>query len=342
MNDQYSLTIAIPTFNRAEYLELNLRRLAEEMATTDPGAVEVLVSDNCSTDHTQSVVERAIASGLPVRYVRNSENIGSDANIAQCFNLAKGHYVQLLGDDDVYYDGTLSPVLAVLRGEEFGAICLRPYGYDFDYRSEYPGGGGEEQTFLDVGDFLSKIGPLVTFISSCVINRRVLQNVDARQFCGTNLVQVHLLLRAALLVRRNLFIGRYIMACKRNNSGGYDFSEVFVERLGKIFDSYVGTGLTQRDIDRFEHSMLLWYFPQYLLRMRLAGFKEIQATHRRFDARFSRKWMYHVWVAPILNLPRPLALLWGGATALIGRLLIGDGRRGLHFILVRLRAWKRR
>ena len=76
------LTIAIPTWNRASFLALNLERLSQEGLNTWD-LVEVLISDNASTDGTQRVVSEAVAVGMPVRYIRNAENIGSDANIAQ-------------------------------------------------------------------------------------------------------------------------------------------------------------------------------------------------------------------------------------------------------------------
>src|SRR5690349_17462512 len=101
------LTIAIPTFNRANYLEMNLGRLVDECSCIAPGTIEIIVSDNHSTDTTPEVVARAIERGLPIRYLRNAMDIGSDANIAQCFNEATGHYVQIMGDDDLYAKGRL-------------------------------------------------------------------------------------------------------------------------------------------------------------------------------------------------------------------------------------------
>lgn len=43
------------------------------------------------------------------------------------------------------------------------------------------------------------------------------------------------------------------------------------------------------------------------------------------------------WLAPILQLPRPFAIVWGGITMLLGRVICGDARRGLLFAWNRLR-----
>jgi glycosyltransferase involved in cell wall biosynthesis len=325
------LTVAIPTWNRAAFLAQTLEQLRLEMVATLTGAVEVLVSDNCSQDETLDVVQAAQAAGLVIRYVRNSENIGSDANIAQCFNLAQGKYVLILGDDDLFVDGALPWLLHRLEQKDYGVVCMRPYGFEADFRKEYPGGAGEDREFCDGGVFLAAIGSLVTLISSCVINKSLLLGVDAREFCGGNLVQVHLVIRAALLAKDNLFANRYLMACKRNNSGGYDFSRVFVEELGRILDSYQSMGLTPASIRAFEKRLLVGYYPFYLLRQRLARQGDLAATSKRFADRFGERWLYRLWIAPILYFPRPFAILWGAGVTVVGRIANGDLRRGAVF-----------
>jgi abequosyltransferase len=175
------LTIAIPTWNRAKYLALTLKQLAQEGCNVWD-KVEVLVSDNASPDETPRVVADAVAEGIPVRYVRNAENIGSDCNIAQCFNLAAGQYVMILGDDDILVDGALGLLLKLLQEEEYGVVALRPYGYERDFRREYPGGKGDIQKFSDIGEFVVKLGVFSTLISATVISKKLLAGVDARDF----------------------------------------------------------------------------------------------------------------------------------------------------------------
>ncbi|MGG1946690.1 glycosyltransferase family 2 protein [Trinickia sp. NRRL B-1857] len=330
------LTIAIPTFNRAGYLRMNLLRLLQEWDTLPPGDVEVIVSDNHSLDETPDVVAQAVKAGLPVRYIRNRLDLGSDANIAQCFNEARGRYVQIMGDDDLYVRGALATVLAWLRQNDYGVLCLRPFGYERDPDRECPGGGGPVREFVGAGSFLRAAGALITFISSMIVNRTLLADVDARQFCGTHLVQVNLVVQAALAARRNAVSTQYALACKRNNSGGYGAPEIFVDRLGGILDSYRANGLTDQDIRGFEARMLLSYHPFYLLRERVANTLGARETYRRFSARFGRRLAFLLWVAPIIVLPRPAALVWGGFATVAGRVSNGDLRRGIAFAWHRL------
>jgi hypothetical protein len=162
-----------------------------------------------------------------------------------------------------------------------------------------------------------------------------LPSVDAQQFCGGNLVQVHLVILAALAAKENCFVERYLIACKRNNSGGYDFSAVFVKEMGKILDSYRPMGLSQKAVESFERHMMIGYYPFYLVRQRLARSGNRDETLRCFTDRFKGRWLFHFWLAPIIRLPRPFALVWGGMATLLGRVASGDFRRGIAF------AWNR-
>lgn len=329
------LTIAIPTWNRATFLALNLGQLAQE-GRDFWGRVEVLVSDNASSDETPRVVTDAISSGLPVRYVRNAENIGSDCNIAQCFNLAAGQYVMILGDDDILVDGALALLLDLLRDGEYGIVALRPYGYEHDFRREYPGGRGAIQEFSDIAEFVVKLGVFSTLISATVISKRLLGGVDARDFCGTNLVQTYLVYRAAMAARQNLWVDRYLVACKRNNSGGYAFSQIFVDRLGVILDKCQASGLPGRAVARLESQLLKSYYPFYIWRQRLADGEDMRVAWERFKWRYATRWEFYLFVAPIFRLPRLLALVWGGGAIVVGRMLNGDAWRGLTFLWHRL------
>jgi glycosyltransferase involved in cell wall biosynthesis len=332
------LTIAVPTWNRSAYLALTLEQLSRELNQVDSNSVEILVSDNCSTDDTPQVVQTCALSASQFRSVRNAENIGSDANIAQCFNLARGKYVLILGDDDLLFDGTLASLSLHLQTCEYGVVCLRPYGYEHDFRREYPGGTGKLREFADAGNFLAAVGPYMTLISSCVINKSLLANVDARDYCGGNLVQVHLVVQAALRSKNNLFVDDYRIACKRNNSGGFDFSQVFVEEFGRILDDGKRLGLSNDAIAKIETRMLIGYYPTYLLRQRRQHTGDLAATKARFDARFGQRSLYRLWLLPILALPRPLAIAWGMMATLFGRALSGDFRRGVAFARNRMGA----
>jgi abequosyltransferase len=112
------LTIAIPTYNRAELLEKQLDWLTVAVRGHEQEC-EILVSDNASNDHTESVIRRYLEplrdSGLFVRHHRQSENVGAIRNIAHCIESARGEYVWTISDDDEIAANAVGSVLATLR-----------------------------------------------------------------------------------------------------------------------------------------------------------------------------------------------------------------------------------
>ena len=89
------VTIGIPTYNRAaKTLPTTLQSALDQ---TYPN-LQIIVSDNCSTDDTESVVR---GFGGPVEYIRQPENLGLNGNLNQCVDRASGDYVLLLHDDDL-------------------------------------------------------------------------------------------------------------------------------------------------------------------------------------------------------------------------------------------------
>ena len=93
------LSIAIATFNRADYLRLALESLAVQ--TLSPDRFEILVIDNRSTDHTAEVVEQ-FASAHPQlsvrRVVESSQGISFVRNRA--IEEATGEVIVFLDDDE--------------------------------------------------------------------------------------------------------------------------------------------------------------------------------------------------------------------------------------------------
>ncbi len=337
MKNQILLTISIPTFNRATYLDAALKQLESELSASGMGSlIEIIVSDNASTDHTVDVISAAQQRGMALNYIRNKDNFGSDVNIAQCFNAAAGQYVIIMGDDDLFIDGALLSLIRHLQRAEYGMVCLKPYGFESDFRAELPVSFSGYQEFNEPGPYLSRVAHLVTLLSACVINKSLLPNVDARAFCGGMLVQVHLCVMAALSAKQNLLINNYQIAVKRNNSGGYEHSKVFVTNFFGILDGFVGQGLTPLNVRQIERRLLLSYLPFYIFKLMVAR-GDLAQVKQNFSARFKGRFFYTVWLAPVFYLPRSLAIVWAGLITVIGRIAGGDLLRGLFYLKNRLK-----
>lgn len=122
-----SLSVCIPTYNRAVHLISALRSLQSALSDGDFfDQIEVCVSDNASQDYTlQALAE--IASGFPelrLRYRSNDQNLGFGPNLWNVVDFANSDYVLLMGDDDSFDGQMLGEICSVLDAEEPDLLLL--------------------------------------------------------------------------------------------------------------------------------------------------------------------------------------------------------------------------
>ncbi|HET6542086.1 MAG TPA: glycosyltransferase [Chryseolinea sp.] len=127
------LTISIPTYNRAQMLDRQLKWLAVELMGHEDDC-EIIISDNCSPDNTEEVLEMwkaALSPRISFKYYSNEENIGGMANIVSCLRKATGKFVWSLGDDDFAQNGTIGYLLSQIKTHSnLSLILLNGFGRD--------------------------------------------------------------------------------------------------------------------------------------------------------------------------------------------------------------------
>jgi len=117
-SSQPLVSIGIPTYNRANG---NLRSVIERALEQTYQNVEVIVSDNCSSDNTSEVVQSIKDPRL--RYIRHETNIGAINNFNHCLEEARGEYFQLFHDDDMIdLDFVETCITSLEPGQSVGVI----------------------------------------------------------------------------------------------------------------------------------------------------------------------------------------------------------------------------
>lgn len=91
------VTIGLPVFNGEQHLDETLHSLRAQ----DVEDLEILVSDNASTDATVDIVQAHTAKDSRVRLLRNSTNLGAAANYNRLVHEARGEYFKWAGYDDL-------------------------------------------------------------------------------------------------------------------------------------------------------------------------------------------------------------------------------------------------
>jgi glycosyltransferase involved in cell wall biosynthesis len=122
------VSIIIPTYNRSKFLPCAI----ESALAQDYLNLEVIVSDNASTDDTQEVIKKYL-NKPNFKYFRNSKNLGFAYNLRKAvYDYSNGDWVLMLSDDDYLLDSSYtSKAMKSIRND--GNIILVFANYKIYY-----------------------------------------------------------------------------------------------------------------------------------------------------------------------------------------------------------------
>lgn len=326
------LSIAIPTYNRAAFLAELLSGLAPQVI--GEGRVEVIVSDNASSDNTPAVVQKFIGEGFPLRFSRNEANHGADYNILQCYLLAAGKHVLVCGDDDIILPGSVSKILSYLIEDEYDLIYMRAYGFFGQHRgltSARQRVFNKPETFTKAEDLARKVHVMFSLITGNIVNKDRVEGVEHRAFqelVGTNLVQLGWIFTALNRHRKSLYIHEHLFAYRWENTSGWGICQTFGPNLKAIAGKWLDSDKTRQLI---MNGTLQQYLPFQVGKAASKNTVYIpEKPHRILTGVFGSNFRYWLWVYPIIRLPAPFGAVWlfllraiNRVDTLLGRPLLG-------------------
>ena len=176
---QKLLSIAIPTWNRCEFLRQCIFSIFNQIDDDIRNDLELIVCDNASTDKTINVISEFKRKGLDLKLYKSKKNLGSDQNFANCYTKSNGLFVYMIADDDILMPNTLKNIFSILRkNSKTGVIFLSPFGFDKNPFYEKPFSFNSNKLYINPNEFLKKIGIKVTLISTLVINKKINGDFD--------------------------------------------------------------------------------------------------------------------------------------------------------------------
>ena len=123
MNKPPLVSICIPSYNAGEFFEPCLQ---SALAQTYPN-IEILISDDGSTDTTMAIAEKYSKQYSNIRIVRNTAT-GMVNNWNNSIEQAKGEWIKLLFQDDVLMPACIEKMLeACLAHNVQVGLCRRKF-----------------------------------------------------------------------------------------------------------------------------------------------------------------------------------------------------------------------
>jgi glycosyltransferase involved in cell wall biosynthesis len=120
-----AVTIGIPVYNGERYLEEAIRSVLSQTN----GDLELVISDNASTDRTAEICRDYAHQDSRVRYFRNPTNLGAAPNYNIAFSHGRGRFFKWLAHDDLITPTFTDKARRVLEGRPDAVMCSSVVAY---------------------------------------------------------------------------------------------------------------------------------------------------------------------------------------------------------------------
>jgi len=113
------VSVIMPAYNCADFIGTTLDSVIAQTYKN----WEVIVVDDCSTDHTEEVVRSYLELHPRIRYCRLEKNSGPAVARNKAVNMAEGQYLAFLDSDDVWFPEKLEKQIRFMDEKGYTFTC---------------------------------------------------------------------------------------------------------------------------------------------------------------------------------------------------------------------------
>lgn len=247
-----TLSICIPTYNRASALQKTLQSIVEQKIFSETDAIEIFISDNFSTDNTEETVSLFIKNHpTKITYIRQKTNIGPEKNIEFVLKNANGLFRKLNNDNLTFIDGSLDKMVRIIKSSK----DKKPILFFLNGIYSYP----EPTTACDCADdFLKHVSYYSTWIGGFGLWNSDIDDLPDFNTLTHQLPQTDILYsmihqgRKVLVSNVCYFLGQH-----QGRKGGYNIAEVFGKNYLSILKKYLPSNEITQESYEAEKVLLL-------------------------------------------------------------------------------------
>jgi len=256
------LSICIPTYNRAEYLKQSLDSLISQNRFNE---IEVVISDNCSTDNTENVCLEFQKKFTNIHYFKNKENI-RDKNFPLSLFRANGTFRKLCNDTIIYMDGTIDYILDILHANSEE----RPLLFFLNGSGNFSNESVVSSTF---DELIFNTSYFTTWIGGFGIWETDLKSLnDEFKLCDSQLWQTYKIFSCFEKKQKALISNKHIFNTLnvKKKDISYGIVKIFYNNFLEILNKYLNYGkISQLCFDWQKKELLFNFFTEYLLNSEL-------------------------------------------------------------------------
>lgn len=280
------LSICIPTYNRAEVLNETLQQIVSDPYFNSE-LIQVVVSDNCSTDNTKNIV-----GNYPfIDYYRNEENIG-DSNFYKVLSYGQGLYLKLCNDTVRFNEGKLREILLLIDQYKNCKQNLLFY-----QNSKICSNG--KYTIRSGNQFLYQVSYHTTWIANFGCWRWDLKAFKKpTRFVNLNFSQVDWTYQLINNYDRSiLYVDDFFQTYHVKKKGGYNLFEVFGQNYFKVLSTF-RFSLLIKEVEKYR--LFRYFFIPWIKNLIVDENKEYTFKSKNYLKILLSMYWYHLYIYPIL------------------------------------------
>ena len=290
MNDNHPLlSICIPTYNRSEYLKQTLFSIIENEDVKEE--IEVVISDNCSTDNTEEVCKSFTEKYSNIKYFKQPKPTHiADQNFIDVLSLAKGKYLKLSNDTAFFKKTSLKKMLEVIKEN---IDFQTPIFFYQNYRSAK----NKVYTFKVLDDLVDKNSYFITWIGNFGCWKKDFDNLQQRdKYISFGLMQVDWMLKIASSSEKFIVLfSDFTDSAMLHKKFGKNIFKIFAYNYFSILKEYVNKNLLKKETFELEKKRILFRFllPTYVMTIYQKNFSF--DTSKMFDylADYNKNWYFY-------------------------------------------------
>ncbi len=282
--------------------------------------VEVVISDDGSTDETPALIESFRARLPQLTALRADPPLRYDRNVLNTVGAARGKYCWLFGDDDRLEPGGLAPVLEALRQEpDLTGLTTDRISYDSELQRRLSVRAlkqTETALFTEPNNAVLRLLDRLGFLSCQVVNRALWNDVVRQENLEpyfTGYVQLYVIARMIVRAPRWKFLAKPCVGFRADNDSFRtlgQFGRLKMDVCG--YETIVGDVFGREG--RLYHAAMAevsrTHARHHIVTAKRAGapfsfFRQALALCVRHYGRYATFWLH---TFPVLIMPRGLLL----------------------------------
>lgn len=269
------LSICIPTYNRAKYLENTLNTIVTQKRFYETYDVEIVIANNGSRDETEEISKNFMKI-FPdkIRYYHYNQN--SPKNMLLCLELGNAKYVKLNNDTLMHKENSLDKMLSILEhiteNDRFVCFCN---GNATVHTS---------QTCSTVDSFISSVSYFCTWIPIYTFLKKDIDSFDFNRKWETLIPQVDFAFRLINSNRKAVIDNSLIFdSVTPSKKGGYDILKIFLDQyLWILKEQADNSKLSKSTYKEEKRNLLKNFILPWLIELQINGNKYTFSAKNRF------------------------------------------------------------